>query len=390
MKLQNPISDDELRRLVFAALAGDLDDAATADLAQTLARSGPIIDLGARETADVASTGGPSSLSTVLCPLFLRAQGKIVPKLGIPGRPAGGIDTLGTVPGYQTELSSRKVLQVLETCGYAHFAAGARFAPLDTRLFRLRQELGAQGVEPLVIASLLSKKIAAGVLSFGIDVRVAKHGNFGSDFGEARLSANRFCRIARMLGLDAVCVLSEAGQPLQPYIGRGEALMALRNLFFGEASPWLQNHMDECAQIVQLVVGKHYQPNKGEIYEIFCENLSAQGASADAFEQRAYDISQARRLEIAANADGYVYFDLGAIRAILVEEQRKVALGQYSDPAGVILHRQSGKSVIKGQKIISLRAPVSAWKRFVVSIDKCFAVSNRSLPDHRKVEVVRE
>ena len=126
MRLQNPISDGQLRRLVFASIAGDLDDAAIVDLAQTLANSGAILDLGARETGDVASTGGPSSLSTVLCPLFLRAQGKIVPKLGIPGRPAGGIDTLGIIPGYETELSLSRVLQVLDTCGYAHFAAGTQ------------------------------------------------------------------------------------------------------------------------------------------------------------------------------------------------------------------------------------------------------------------------
>ena len=152
-----------------------------------------------------------------------------------------------------------------------------KFAPLDTRLFRLRQELGAQGVEPLVIASLLSKKLAAGVVSFGIDVRVAKHGNFGNDFDAARLSASRFCRIAQMLGLDAVCVLSEAGQPLQPYIGRGEALLALRNLFSGQASPWLQNHVDECAEIVQLVARAHYQPNRAKLYELFCENFILAG-----------------------------------------------------------------------------------------------------------------
>ena len=122
----------------------------------------------------------------------------------------------------------------------------------------------------------------------------------------------------------------------------------------------------------------------------FVRILSSQGASADAFEQKTYDISQTRRIEISASADGYVSFDLGAIRTLLVEEQRKVALGQYSDPAGIILHRQSGGSVVKGQKVICLRAPVRARARLVESIDKCFAISSRPLNHYRKMEVVRE
>ncbi len=66
-------------------------------------------ELCADLVADVASTGGPSSLSTLLSPLFLRAGGAVVPKLGVPGRPAGGIDCLAQIPGYRTELSAQEV-----------------------------------------------------------------------------------------------------------------------------------------------------------------------------------------------------------------------------------------------------------------------------------------
>ena len=178
MELWAGSTDHELLEVIASARRGDLDDAGIAALARSLAASGETLESNTDRTADVASTGGPSSLSTLLCPLFLRAFGWIVPKLGVPGRPAGGLDVLSRIPGYRVDLSAAEVACVLRDCGYAHFVAGERIAPLDARLFTLRQQTGAQTIPALVIASLLSKKIAVGVRTVGLDVRVAMHGNF--------------------------------------------------------------------------------------------------------------------------------------------------------------------------------------------------------------------
>ena len=152
-------------------------------LAVALAESGTRLVLPeGRTTADVASTGGPASLSTLLCPLYLRDLGFVVPKLGVPGRPAGGIDVLAQVPGYQVELDATEMFRVLDRCGYAHFLAGPEFAPLDAALFRYRQKAGAQNVTALAVASILAKKIACGLNLAGLDVRVAPHGEFRGGF----------------------------------------------------------------------------------------------------------------------------------------------------------------------------------------------------------------
>src|SRR5437868_14746215 len=99
-------------------------------LNKLLASSGTVLTCNENgPTADVASTGGPASLSTLLCPLYLRSYGFVVPKLGVPGRPAGGIDVLAQLPGYRVDLSEADVRRVLERCGYAHFLAGTQFAP---------------------------------------------------------------------------------------------------------------------------------------------------------------------------------------------------------------------------------------------------------------------
>ena len=240
-------TEEAMRAVVDEACRPDVKDDDIAYLATTLGKSGrvPVVP-GSRPTADLASTGAPTSLSTLLAPLYLRAMGCCVPKLGVPGRPAGGVDVLAQVPGYRVKLTNSEVAASIERCGYAHFLAGGEHAPLDARLFRFRQRSGTQSVPALVIASLLSKKIAVGLEHAGLDVRVAPHGNFGLTWDEARRNAERFQRVAAIVGVKAVCFLTDARFPYQPFIGRGEALVALKDTFSGLGEPALEQHTRLC------------------------------------------------------------------------------------------------------------------------------------------------
>src|SRR5271170_4830986 len=91
-----PVMDEA----IAVARSGAMHDEHIAQLAMVLAESGHVVrPQGGVTHADVASTGGPSSLSTLLCPLFLRSFGSTVPKLGVSGRPAGAVDVLAQIPG---------------------------------------------------------------------------------------------------------------------------------------------------------------------------------------------------------------------------------------------------------------------------------------------------
>lgn len=94
-----------------------LDDGRIAELAHLLAGSGALLP-ATGPTADLASTGGPGSLSTLIAPLALASYGLKVPKLGVPGRPAGGVDVLRQIPGYSTRFDESGAMKVLQDCGY--------------------------------------------------------------------------------------------------------------------------------------------------------------------------------------------------------------------------------------------------------------------------------
>jgi thymidine phosphorylase len=355
-------SDEEIVRFFrWVEREARADPTVAANLAEILARSGECLEGSDEMTADVASTGGPSSLSTLLCPLFLIAAGCRVPKLGVPGRPAGGIDCLAQLPTYKTSLEPTQVRAVLDKCRYAHFVGSSRFAPLDARLFRLRQQYGAQAIPTLVAASLLSKKIAVGVRRAGLDIRVAPYGNFGGSWADAEANAVMFVRAAHLRCVEAYPVLTDGQFPYQPYIGRREALIALEDIFEDSATAWLQNHLSMCRAVALACVPSAGRPSiaaasSAELRRVFESNLIAQGSSPAEFNRMNGETRAAHRTVLHARFDGFVDYSLDGIRRALVTAQMAVASeAEFPDPAGVILLKTPGSWVRRGEPVATLR-----------------------------------
>lgn len=351
----------ELSNMVHYAVQHELTDNDIAHLADKLANSGTTFNQLPENGLDIASTGGPSSLSTLLAPLFLRLMNRVVPKLGVPGRPAGGIDVLATIPKYRIHLRPNEVTECLRKCGYAHFVADDEYAPLDARVFAVRQHLDAQANVPLVIASLLAKKLVVGLKETGLDIRVGPDNNFGVSFAQARLNARRFCSVARLLGIKATCMLTDGSRPYQPMIGRGEALVALHQVFGEKLGPWLMKHTTQCWDMTTELT-EHRSlpfPRGSEMRAVFASNLDAQGSSWDAFEKRVSEVINIPRFSLVTKSPGWVLVELGIIRSILVEIQQKYAdsSGGFSDPVGLELAVNTGAYVEKADTWAVVRAP---------------------------------
>lgn len=360
---------------VLDASSPVVSDEWIADLARTIAASGR--QLARREgTADVPSTGGPTSLSTLLCPLFLRAAGFVVPKLGIPGRPAGGLDVMAQVRGYDTSLRQDQIERVLEACGYAHFDAEREFAPLDRAFFRYRQTNAAQALWPLVIASLLAKKLAASVGVVGLDVRVAPHGNFGANTENARRHAQRFITVSRCLNIVSSCFLTDATVPYQPYIGRSESLWALSLVFEGADSAWLAQHVEECRFIAAKATGYNDAIPRTILAHHFFQNLEAQGADPDAFHNVVRRTASAHAPAVTAATSGRVRYDLGLLRTTMMAFQGEPT-GEtiYPDVVGVRLLVPPGSFVEVGEPLASVRCPAQMRSLFVANLRGCIRVT---------------
>ena len=368
-------TDNAMRAVIDRVRTGKTTDDDIAYLATTLGNSGrPFSIPGSQSTADIASTGAPSSLSTLLGPLYLRALGCRVPKLGVPGRPAGGVDVLAQLPGYRVNLAADEVMVCIERCGYAHFLANEEHAPLDAQLFRFRQESGTQSIPDLAIASLLSKKIAVGLQRAGLDVRVAPHGNFGATWDEARQNAWRFQRVAALIGIDAVCFLTDARFPYQPFVGRGESLVALSEIFTGTREQSLADHAKLCFVMACGTVDRPDVDLQGKTTAAekhFYDNLIAQGSSREAFDEYVAKVRSSHRFQFFAKDHGFVRVRLDRLRDLVLRFQsaRAGSSAVFPDGMGMVLCRLPGDLVRPGDLLATIRVAEEQWRSVELELD---------------------
>jgi len=360
-------------------------------LANGLAKSGTIIENSEfKILSDIPSTGGPASLSTLICPLFLKIFGNQVLKLGVPGRPAGGIDVLSLIEGYNVNPNLDEVDSWIKESGYVHFLANSEFAPLDRLVFNYRKANNALNIPSLVVASILAKKIAVGVKYVGLDIRVSEFGNFGKTWQEAGENARLFIDVAKLARIKARCFITPGAEPQQPYIGRGEALLALKKIFEDDMSHSLRKHLGHCFSMASSIC---VNKNKKAIAltllkDVFAENVRIQKGSMESFNDITDKIQQAHIHSIICSESGFLNIKLEKIREAIVNRQGIAGTGIFADPCGIILTAMTNDYVSDGDVLCTFRCSNAEKERFEHELTGVFEISPRLIKTSDFEEII--
>jgi thymidine phosphorylase len=229
-------SEGQIAALAMAIVWRGLDAAQTVRLTQAMAQSGEVLDWrGANlpgPVLDKHSSGGVGDKVSLLLAPIVAACGGVVPMVsgrGL-GHTGGTLDKLEALPGYAADVPRERLLAVLRSAGCAIVGAGAALAPADRRLYAIRDVTATVESVPLIAASILSKKLAAGVQALVMDVK-AGSGAFCRSADEARALACAIVGVARGAGLPAVALVSDMNQVLGRHAGNAlevrEAIDAL-------------------------------------------------------------------------------------------------------------------------------------------------------------------
>ena len=370
-------SDENMYYLCECFKNNPFDKYLIAELTYVLAKSGKTLSFNDYQTADIPSTGGPSSLSTIICPLILKEYFP-VPKLGIVGRPAGGIDVLAQIEGYKTKLNKNDIYRIIEKTNYCHFISNNEYAPLDSLLFKYRNDNEFKDVPNLVIASLLAKKIAVDVKQICLDIRYSDYGNFGKSLHESESLSLNFKDVADLLGIKSKFYFSDHNMLMQPYIGRGESLLAIAEVLSGSTNTWLDNHIINCRKIVETLLQKIINPNilNDIISKNFVENIETQKGNFDSFINIAKKTRRLHTYEFIAQKNGNVRIDIERMRNLIAGIQKKYITvdNEFPDPCGMIFYKNQNDIVSMRDLVLTYRVAQNDLELFQTALEKIITI----------------
>ncbi len=228
-------SDGQAAALAMAILLRGMNTAETVALTAAMTRSGEVLqwaDAGLTgPILDKHSTGGVGDkVSLVLAPI-VAACGGVVPMIsgrGL-GHTGGTLDKLEALPGYRVDVDHTTLLKTLRTAGCAIVGASAQLAPADRRLYAIRDVTATVESVPLITASILSKKLAAGLQGLVLDVKVGS-GAFMATLPQAQALAHSLVDVARGAGLPARALITDMNQVLG--FSAGNALEVQESIHF--------------------------------------------------------------------------------------------------------------------------------------------------------------
>ena len=216
------IPDYQMAALAMAITLKGMSPDETVALTRNILVSGITLDTSSLRNPkiDKHSTGGiGDKVSLVLAPLAA-CCGIAVPMiagrgLGLTG---GTIDKLESIPGYRTHLDEAAFLHVLNTCGCSIIRAMDSLVPADNKLYALRDVTGTVSSIPLIVSSILSKKLAAQPDGLVLDVKWG-HGAFMTTRADAEALARALVETGRRLDLHMAALLTDMNQPLGRAVG---------------------------------------------------------------------------------------------------------------------------------------------------------------------------
>lgn len=385
--------EGQVAALAMAMVLKGMSSAETVALTLAMTRSGSVMDWSAAAlngpVLDKHSSGGVGDKVSLMLAPIVAACGGYVPMLsgrGL-GHTGGTLDKLESIPGYQIAPEPERLQQVLQTAGCAIVGASVALAPADRRLYAIRDVTATVESTALITASILSKKLAAGLQALVLDVKTG-NGAFAASRTDAQTLAQSLVSVANGAGLPMRAWITDMNQVLGHSCGNAlEVLEAVAFLKGEQQEPrLLEVTRTLSAELLQLGGLATDQADalqrvdqalgSGRALERFARMVQALGGPADVCERPTHYLASAPvQREVRAPRVGWVHSmatrDIGLLLIALGGGRQRASdgidarvglsaiapLGQRVERGGVlaVLHAADGNAADMAQaKLLEL------------------------------------
>lgn len=367
------IPDYQAAAWLMAVYWRGMSEGETRDLTLAMARSGEMLDLSdvAPVVADKHSSGGIGDKVTLVVAPIVAACGVPVGKmtgrgLGFTG---GTVDKLESIPGFRTNLSPQEFKAQLARIGIVITGQSANLAPADRKLYALRDATGTVSSFPLIVSSIMSKKLASGATVILLDIKTGS-GAFMKTVGEATRLAEAMVRLGRELGRQVGALVSDMNQPLGWAVGNALEVQEAISILHEGGPPDLREHclvvaaemLALAGRVADSIEGVEWAAQAiadGSAWRTFRTLVVAQGGDVR-FVDEPDRLSSAPIIEpIPAPADGYLQrVDAAQVGMAVVDlgGGREKKEDPIDPSVGIITHYKVGDWVRKGTPLCTLHA----------------------------------
>ena len=388
------IPDYQMSALLMAIYFRGMTHRETTDLTLAMMNSGETLDLSGISgvKADKHSTGGVGDkTSLVLCPLVASLGVKMAKMSGRGlGHTGGTIDKLESIPGFSSSLSQKQFMADVERVGFAIAGQTADLDPADKKMYALRDVTGTVGSRPLIVSSIMSKKLAAGADVIVLDVKSGS-GGFMKNDEDALLLAREMVDVGKAAGRHVTAVVTDMSQPLGSAVGNAlevkEAIAALKGEYGGDL-------LELCLVLgAQILVGAGKCASGQEARQLLEDSIksgralkkleefvTAQGGDAGAIYDTAMLPQAPVMVEAVSGSAGYVEsMDTEGVGRVCVH----LGGGRISKDSaidlsvGLVIHKKVGDRVEPGDSLATIHASTPEQAAEAVKLlEACYTYSD--------------
>ena len=252
--LEGKVTDYQMSAMLMAICIKNMTEREIFDLCDIFIKSGEILDFSDIEgiKVDKHSTGGVGDKTTMIIAPIVASLG--IPVIKMSGRglgfTGGTIDKLESIPGLRTDLSIDEIRKQVKDIGIVVASQTANLAPMDKKIYALRDVTATVESIPLIATSIMSKKLASGADKILIDIKVGK-GALIKNEKDAKKLADLMIKIGKEYNKEVRCLTTNMDNPLGTSIGNSLEVVEAINILNGKEQNYLS---DLCIELASNMV----------------------------------------------------------------------------------------------------------------------------------------
>ncbi|MFZ3230156.1 MAG: thymidine phosphorylase [Pseudobdellovibrio sp.] len=368
------IPDYQMSALLMAIYFNGMTNSEVVALTKTMLHSGVVVDTTSIQgfKADKHSTGGVGDKTSLILGPIVAAAGIYVPMIsgrGL-GHTGGTLDKLESIPGFNTQQSLEKFIQITKEIGTCFIGQTKDICPADKKIYALRDVTATIESLPLICASIMSKKIAEGINGLVLDVKFGT-GAFMKDATKARELALALMAIGKDYGKKVVALLTSMNQPLGRFSGNAlevyECVEIMKNNKFISAAG-IDLYADTRELSLQLSSQMIFMSGKTKTLEesyLLAKSILESGRALEKFEQmctfQGGDLKKLpaakQQIQVLSNGTGFISsFDVEKIglAGIVLRAGRQKTDDVLNLVSGIEFHQKIGDSIQANDPIYTI------------------------------------